>query len=56
MVSSKQSRLEQAIMRQAKYNALNIDEKINLAKSRGGSVKELSKLMAKKENLNKKKE
>jgi DNA-binding CsgD family transcriptional regulator len=36
----------EAIERQAKYDALSIDEKINLAKSRqGNSAKEIARLL-----------
>jgi hypothetical protein len=48
MPSTKQLRKEQALIRQAKYDALGIDEKIKLVQSRDGSKKELSRLFDKK--------
>jgi hypothetical protein len=56
MTSTKQSKREQALVRQAKYDALSIDEKIKLVQSRGGSKKELSRLFDKKLNKEKSKE
>jgi hypothetical protein len=55
MPSTKQARREQAAIRQAKHDALSIDEKIKKVQARGGSAKELKRLMDKKEELNKKK-
>lgn len=44
----KQAKREQAAERQKKYDALSIEQKIELVTSRGGSKKELKRLQEKK--------
>lgn len=48
MTKRREARRQEAKERQEKYDSLSLDQKIALVKKRGGSKKELARLMAKK--------